>query len=101
VHLLFPQIPIALSVGSMMAAVPAALLPIPFSLSLLTILIAGLDIFDAIPVMIAALTGFLVVQGLGLLRRNEKPQKNSAGAQNEHAPAEESGSADDNNDSVS
>jgi H+/Cl- antiporter ClcA len=74
VHLLFPQIPIALSIGCMMAAVPAALLPIPISLGLLTMLIAGLSILDAIPVFVAALVGFLVVQGFGLIKRDQ-PEK--------------------------
>jgi H+/Cl- antiporter ClcA len=75
VHLLFPQIPIALAVSCMMAAVPAALLPIPVSLGLLTMLIAGLSILDAIPVFVAALTGFLVVQGFGLIKRDEPEKK--------------------------
>jgi H+/Cl- antiporter ClcA len=73
VHLLFPQIPIALSVSCLMAAVPAALLPIPISLGLLTMLIAGLSILDAIPIFVAALVGFLVVQGFGLIKR--EPEK--------------------------
>jgi H+/Cl- antiporter ClcA len=77
VHLLFPQIPVALTVGCMMAAVPAALLPIPVSLGLLTMLIAGLSILDAVPVFVAALTGFLVVQGFGLIKRDEKENNES------------------------
>jgi H+/Cl- antiporter ClcA len=79
VHLLFPQIPVALSVGCMMAAVPAALLPIPISLGLLTMLIAGLSILDAIPIFVAALTGFLVVQGLGLIKRDQPEKKEEQG----------------------
>ena len=79
VHLLFPQIPIALAVSCMMAAVPAALLPIPISLGLLTMLIAGLSILDAIPVFVAALTGFLVVQGFGLIKRDQPEKKEDQG----------------------
>ena len=75
VHLLFPQIPIALTVSCMMAAVPAALLPIPVSLGLLTMLIAGLSILDAIPVFVAALVGFLVVQGFGLIKRDQSEKE--------------------------
>ena len=75
VHLLFPQIPIALSVSCLMAAVPAALLPIPISLGLLTMLIAGLSILDAIPVFVAAMVGFLVVQGFGLLTPKQPAKK--------------------------
>jgi H+/Cl- antiporter ClcA len=74
IHLLFPQIPISLSVSTMMAAVPAALLPIPITLGLLTMLIAGLSITDGIPIFVAALVGFLVVQGLGLMK-GEHPEK--------------------------
>jgi len=74
VNLLFPQIPLALSVGCMMAAVPAASLPIPITLGMLTMLIAGLSITDAIPVFVAAMVGFLVVQGLDLMK-GEHPEK--------------------------
>ena len=77
VHMLFPQIPLALSVSTMMVAVPAALLPIPISLGLLTMLIAGLSILDAIPVFVAALVGFLVVQGLGLIKPEQPEKKGS------------------------
>ena len=54
-------------------------LPIPISLGLLTMLIAGISILDAIPVFVAALVGFLVVQGLGLIKP-EQPKKNEAEA---------------------
>jgi H+/Cl- antiporter ClcA len=76
VHLLFPQIPITLSVSTI---VPAALLPIPVSLGLLTMLIAGLSILDAIPVFVAALVGFLVVQGFGLIKRDQPEKKEDQG----------------------
>jgi H+/Cl- antiporter ClcA len=82
VHLLFPQIPIALSVSTMMAAVPAALLPIPITLGLLTMLIAGLSITDAIPILVAALVGFLVVQGMGLIRGEHPEKQPNSGDQN-------------------
>jgi H+/Cl- antiporter ClcA len=75
VHLLFPQIPVAVAVSCMMAAVPAALLPMPISLGLLTMLIAGLSILDAIPVLVAALVGFLVVQGFGLIKRDQSEKE--------------------------
>ena len=83
VNLLFPEVPLALSVSCMMAAVPAALLPIPISLGLLTMLIAGLSITDAIPVFIAAMTGFLVVKGFGLIRpeKTDKEEGKSADKQ--------------------
>jgi hypothetical protein len=62
-----------------MAAVPAALLPIPGSLGLLTMLIAGLSILDAIPVFVAALVGLLAVQGFGLIKPDQPENDNSEG----------------------
>jgi hypothetical protein len=38
-------------------------------------LIAGLSILDAIPVFVAALVGFLVVQGFGLIKRDQADSK--------------------------
>ena len=73
VTLLFPDIPIALSVGCGMVAVTAGVLPIPISLGIYVILIVGLPITEAIPVLIAALTSFLVIKGFGLLSPSKKP----------------------------
>jgi hypothetical protein len=73
VTLLFPDIPIALSVGCLMVAVTAGVLPIPISLGIYVILIVGLPITEAIPVLIAALTSFLVIKGFGLLSPSKKP----------------------------
>ena len=84
VHLLVPQIPYALSVSTLMAAVPAALLPIPITLGLLTMLVAGIPIADATPIFVAALVGFLVVKGLGLMKEDhpEKPEGEVVGLDN-------------------
>jgi H+/Cl- antiporter ClcA len=73
VTLLFPDIPIALAVGCLMVAVTAGILPIPISLGVYVILIVGLPIIEAIPVLIAALTSFLVIKGFGLLSPAKKP----------------------------
>ena len=66
---------IDLSVSCMMAAVPAGSLPIPITLGMLTMLIVGLSTTDAIPVFVAAMVGFLVVQGLDLLKREHPVEK--------------------------
>ena len=50
VHLIFPDVPLALSVACMMAAVPGALLPIPLTLAVIVLLITGLPATEAIPV---------------------------------------------------
>jgi len=42
-------------------------------------LIAGLSILDAIPVFVAALVGFLVVQGFGLIKLDQPEKKEDQG----------------------
>lgn len=64
ISMVFPQIPVGLSVGSMMAAVPAGILPIPLSLGVYAMLIAGLPITEGVPVLLAGLISFLITKGL-------------------------------------
>ena len=67
IALLLPDVPVALAVGCMMVAVPAALMLTPLSLSVVVLLIAGIPMTEAAPVLVAALTAFLVTHGLGLI----------------------------------
>ena len=64
INLIFPGIPLALSVGCMMAAVPAALLPIPLGLSVIVLLITGLPATEATPIPLAALVAYFITHGL-------------------------------------
>ena len=75
ITLLFPQIPIALSVGCGMVAVTAGILPIPMALGIYTVLIVGLPITEAIPVFVAGLTSFLFMRGFGFLAGGSAPKK--------------------------
>jgi H+/Cl- antiporter ClcA len=67
INLIFPEIPMALAVGCMMAAVPAALLPLPFSLGILVLLVAGIPQTEAVTIFIAAITAYFVTHGFGLI----------------------------------
>ncbi|MCB0196343.1 MAG: chloride channel protein [Anaerolineae bacterium] len=71
-HLLFPQIPLALAVGCLMTGIPAALLPIPLTLAIIAVLITGIPATEAIPVFLAGLTAYFVTHGFGLLGRAQK-----------------------------
>lgn len=66
VHLLFPQIPQGLAVACLMAAVPAAIVPIPLALAVIVIAVVGLSPTNTIPVFMAVLTSYSVAHGLGL-----------------------------------
>ena len=67
INLIFPQIPLALAVGGMMAAVPGAIVPIPLSIGIIVLLVVGTPATEAVPVLLAALIAYSVTRGLGLL----------------------------------
>jgi H+/Cl- antiporter ClcA len=58
-HLAIDDIPLALAVTAMMAAVPSAVIPVPLSISTLTILIAGVAPSEATAVFTAAFVGLI------------------------------------------
>lgn len=78
INLLIPQIPLGLAVGCMMAAVPAAIVPIPLALALIVALIVGLSPLNVVPVVLASLTSFAVVHGLGLGGGQKKEEPKTA-----------------------
>jgi H+/Cl- antiporter ClcA len=69
VNLIFPDIPLALAVSCLMAAVPGALLPVPMALAVIVHLITGISVTQAIPVFIAVIVAYFITHGLGLLGR--------------------------------
>jgi H+/Cl- antiporter ClcA len=60
VSLIFPEIPQALIVGCMMAAVPSARLGLPFFFGIIVLLLTGIPPTEAIVVFIAGLTAYAV-----------------------------------------
>jgi H+/Cl- antiporter ClcA len=66
-NIIFPDIPLALAVGCMMAAVPGALLPVPLSLAVIVLLITGIPATEAIPVFLAVIVAYGITHGLGLV----------------------------------
>jgi hypothetical protein len=55
-----PDVPEALAVTALMAAVASTVIPAPFSLAVLTLLIGGIGATEAPPVFVAALVAFIV-----------------------------------------
>jgi H+/Cl- antiporter ClcA len=76
VNLLFPQIPLAITVTCLMTAVPAALTPIPLGVGMIVFLIAGLPVTEAIPMFLAGLVAFVVFQPIAAraARQAAQPQ---------------------------
>ena len=76
-HLMFPDIPEAIAVGSMLAAVPGATIKAPIGLTFIAVLAVGLGPLTAAPVVIAVATSYLTtsaVVGVIRSRRVEVPE---------------------------
>jgi len=57
----------------MIVAVPASIVPIPVSLAVIGIVIIGISLTNALPVLVAALVAFSVTHGL-LIKKEEKTE---------------------------
>jgi hypothetical protein len=66
-HVLIPGLPEGLAFTAMFAALPAALVPAPFSLILLGALTTQIGTLQIAPVAVAVLTAYLAVSGSGVL----------------------------------
>ena len=64
VHLMFPDIPYAIAVGSMLAAVPGATIKAPIGLTFIAVLAVGLGPLTAAPVIIAVATAYLTTSAI-------------------------------------
>ena len=85
VNLIFPEIPIAMSVSALMAAVPGSVLRAPVSLTLIAAISVGLDATTTAPVVVAVITAYLVV---ATIRYLVSLRQGTAGAPDESVPAE-------------
>ena len=65
---LFPALPVTLTVPCMMAALPAAFAPIPFSLSGIVVTVLVLDGEMAAPVFVATFVAFWTNCGVGVVQ---------------------------------
>lgn len=66
VHLLIPDLPLALTFSCMLVAVPGTSVKAPFSMVLLAVLTVGVGPGDAAPAAVAVLVAYLATSGLGL-----------------------------------
>lgn len=88
-HEVIPSMPLAIAVPGSMAAITAALVAVPFSVSVLVMLIAGASIESAPPVLTAAVISFVIVRGLA-----PTPTPNVADLSAAEAPPDRSRSRD-------
>lgn len=71
-HLAFPEIPLALAVGCMLAAVPGSYLRAPISMVLIAAIALYLDAETVAPVAIAVVTAYLLVAAVRYVVSNRR-----------------------------
>jgi len=64
ITIIFPGMPIALTAGALAAAIPAAILPIPISISIFAMMILGLSTGEVVPVITAGVVSYVIVQSI-------------------------------------
>ena len=67
IHLLVPDIPVALAFSCVFAALPGAIVAAPFSLVLMAALMMDLGALQTVPIAVAVLTSYIAVTGSGVL----------------------------------
>lgn len=65
VHVMFPEIPIALAFSAMLVAVPGVSIGAPFTMIFLAALTVGIGAVETVPAGVAVLTAYTVTSGLG------------------------------------
>lgn len=86
VTLIFPEVPLALSVACTMAALTAAALPAPFMITIVVLLVTGTPATEGIPVFLAAVVAHGITYGFGLIPHAPPPQMEASPAAGVAAP---------------
>ncbi|WP_370618356.1 chloride channel protein [Mumia sp. Pv 4-285] len=67
IHLLVPDVPVALAFSCGFAALPGAIVAAPFTLVMLAALMMDLGAVETVPIALAVLTSYITVTGSGVL----------------------------------
>ncbi len=84
VHDVIPGLPLGLAFSCMLAAVPGAVVSVPFAMVLMAAFLTAIGPLETAPIMIAVISGFLTVEGVKY--RVAIRQRAAAGAANQTAP---------------
>jgi H+/Cl- antiporter ClcA len=85
-HVLIPGLPEGLAFAAMFAALPGALVAVPFSLILLAAVTTEIGTLQIAPVVVAVLTAYLAVSGTGTLMALANRARKAAGPAAPHSP---------------
>jgi H+/Cl- antiporter ClcA len=68
-YLHYDFLPLGLCVGTFMIAVPSGIVPMPFTLTCLSVFLFYFGLYQVVPIFIASFTAYLIVCGSGLFKK--------------------------------
>lgn len=78
-YLNFPYVPKGLCVGAFMVAIPAGIVPMPFTFTALVVFIFYFGLYQIAPIFVAVVVSYLIVSGSGLFKKlASRAAKNNA-----------------------
>jgi chloride channel protein, CIC family len=78
VHHVIPSVPLGLAFSCLLAAVPGALAPAPFSMVLMAAFLTQVGALQTAPILIAVVTAFLTMEGVKYLLASRKQARAAA-----------------------
>ena len=78
VHQVIPGVPLGLAFTCLLAAVPGALAPAPFSMVLMAAFLTQVGALQTAPILIAVVTAFLTMEGVKYLLASRKQARAAA-----------------------
>ena len=78
VHQVIPGVPLGLAFTCLLAAVPGALAPAPFSMVLMAAFLTQVGALQTAPILIAVVTAFLAMEGVKYLMASRKQARTAA-----------------------
>ena len=81
VHQVIPGVPLGLAFTCLLAAVPGALAPAPFSMVLMAAFLTQVGALQTAPILIAVVTAFLTMEGVKYLLASRKQARKAAAKQ--------------------
>ncbi len=82
-YLHYDFLPLGLCVGTFMIAVPSGIVPMPFTLTCLSVFLFYFGLYQIVPIFISSFTAYLIVCGSGLFKKLSSQANLKAGAGNE------------------
>ena len=68
-NMIVPDLPVALAFTALLAGVPAAIVPAPFTMVLLAGLLTGVGVLQFTPILIAVVVAYVLISGTGVLTK--------------------------------